>query len=260
MVQVATVRSLGQTIGNFIDLRRMESDFPHLLEGPANGDRQEDGAIEGSSVVVTLDTAKGMESSRVETESPKRLTRLQSDDEEEDMPVSIVVKADSANTLASILDALDDWGEIDEAEDGPHESKDHVERPLADQGHLEHPRRPLGESDLQHRPRQRLVVSVAHSGVGAVTSSDVRLARDCECPVFAHSVTADASASRELKTVGGGIVKALPEGAVYEREILGVGGQEGFIGRAGEGRECVVISETVGELLGEIERFVLRVR
>lgn len=218
------VRLLGQTIGNFIDHRRLENDFQHLLErGPDNDVLQE-----GDN--VNSDTTKGVES------DPKRHTRAVL--EEEDMPVSIVVKADSANTLASILDAVSDWSEVDNAEE------DNVERPLAGQE--------------QHRPSQRLLVSVARSGVGAITSSDVSLARDCECPVFAHSVTADASASRELKRVGGGIVKALPEG--YEGEIRGVGGQDGFIGRAGEGRECVVVSETVGELLGEIERFVLRVR
>lgn len=231
MIQVAMVRLLGQTMDNFIDYRRLENDFQHLLVGPDNDDRQGDGGdgvMQGDNVKLDI---KGVKSDVKRPTMPAAL-------EEEDMPVSIVVKADSANTLASILDALGDWSEIDEAKEG------HIERPL--------------EGQEKHRPSQRLLVSVARSGVGAITSSDVRLARDCECPVFAHSVTADAIASRELKAAGGGIVKALPEG--WEGEIRGVGGQEGFIGRAGEGRECVVVSETVGELLGEIERFVMRVR
>lgn len=215
----------------------------------------------------------------------------------EDMPVTIVIKADSANTLASVLDAVGDWGDVENPEERPGEQsvdEEHLPKEPSAEGRAknntaaqngaggfaaaagnetgggpqqkaQHPRPDWGEKDLQHKQRRRLVVSVARSGVGAVTTSDVRLARDCECPVFAHNVRADAAAARELKRVGGAVVNALPEGAVAgsgdeEVAVVGVGGQDGFIGRAGEGRECVVVSETVGELLGEIERFVLRVR
>lgn len=216
----------------------------------------------------------------------------------ENMPVTIVIKADSANTLASVLDAVGDWGDVENPEESSGErsaderlaeersaegspknaaQKDSGGFPGAENGRGEekgaqglrqqaqqHPRPEWGEKDLQHKQRRRLVVSVARSGVGAVTTSDVRLARDCECPVFAHNVRADAAAARELKRVGGTVVTAMPEGAAGgsgdEEVDVGVGGQEGFVGRAGEGRECVVVSETVGELLGEIERFVLRVR
>lgn len=213
-------------------------------------------------------------------ERPKRRRRRQhgvSGEEEEkdlapeDMPVTIVVKTDSANTLASVLDALGDWGDVESPEEtsanGEKHSVDFCAAETArgcDEEGPQQPRQEWGEGDLQHKQRRRLVVSVARSGVGAVTSSDVRLARDCECPVFAHNVGADAAAARELKRVGGAVVSAMPEGAVVGRDIdeagVGVGGQDGFIGRAGEGRECIVVSETVGELLGEIERFVLRVR
>lgn len=188
----------------------------------------------------------------------------------EDMPVTIVVKADSANTLASILDALGDWGDVEHADgrftqgsQGTSGGDSEASETWDKQGReepLQMLRQDWGEGDLQHKQRRRLVVSVARSGVGAVTSSDVYLARDCECPVFAHNVRTDATAARELRRVGGGVVSAIPEGTVADGANVGVGGKEGFIGRAGEGRECVVVSETVGELLGEIERFVLRVR
>ena len=270
MVQVALVRVLARTIINFVDHRRLESDFPHLLDGeevdgaPLDKERENTGERSGASDCVAEETIKDVESSRAQSTMPKRLMKQGTGHDElaqEDMPVTIVVKADSANTLASILDALDDWSDLKSSEDGPGETSSGVavDKALQDQGNQEQRNGQLGESDLQHKPRQRLLVSVARSGIGAVTSSDVRIARDCECPVFAHGVTTDASASRELKRAGGGIIKASPEGTAWERETQEIG-QEGFIGRAGEGRECVVVSETVGELLGEIERFVLRVR
>lgn len=287
----------------FVDHYRLERDFPHLLDDEGEDDETH-GSVEKKAagpengIVDQSDGAGGddddtdawvaRERAGSADERPKR-PRQGNDEEEylnpEDMPVTIVVKANTANTLASVLDALGDWGDVENFQESSSEERckghslaaEACERVsgdgLAGNGRNEEegapempqPRLPRrlewGENDLQHKQRRRLVVSVACSGVGAVTSSDVLLARDCECPVFAHNVKTDAAATKELKRVGGAVVSAMPEGAVDAEEIgVGVGGQEGFIGRAGEGRECVVVSETVGELLGEIERFVLRVR
>lgn len=255
---------------SFIDHRRLERDFPHLVgrvrsdEADDNNSRQEATDADGKCETV--------ESSPVPTRGLFERQKGIFDDEDdlapEDMPVTVVVKADSANTLASILDALGDWGDV---EDPQEISNDHFEEISVEGGgrsgerssggrETHQQRREWGEGDLQHKQRRRLLVDVAHSGVGVVTFSDVRLARDCECPVFAHNVRADATAARELRRVGGGVVAAVPEAAAVDGVDGGVGGEEGFIGRAGVGKECVVVSETVGELLGEIERFVLRVR
>ncbi len=313
-LQVASVRALACTIDDYVDHYRLERDFPHLLDSGDDGGS--DGIADG--VVQTGDEQQepprppwqqleqpvdqpagrmddgaaglvGVSSAAREAVAADPFERRQqhgvSGEEEEylapeDMPVTIVVKADSANTLASVLDALGDWGDVQSLEERPGERSAEAIRPNGEKHSVEfcaaesargcdeegpqQPRQEWGEGDLQHKQRRRLVVSVARSGVGAVTSSDVRLARDCECPVFAHNVRADAAAARELKRVGGAVVSAMPEGAVVGGEVdqagVGVGGQDGFIGRAGEGRECIVVSETVGELLGEIERFVLRVR
>lgn len=296
------MRVLARTIDTFVDHYRLERDFPHLLDNEdevdeadgsveKKGDGPEQGVIDQPDGVGGDDDGKGVSAARerVDSSDERPTRRRQGSDEEEylnpeDMPVTIVVKADTANTLASVLDALGDWGDVKNFQESSSEErcKEHLaaeacERISGDSlagnerneeegapGMLQPwlPRhQEWGEDDLQHKQRRRLVVSVACSGVGAVTSSDVRLARDCECPVFAHNVKTDAAATKELKRVGGAVVSALPEGAVGAEDIgVGVGGQEGFIGRAGEGRECVVVSETVGELLGEIERFVLRVR
>lgn len=301
-LKVAHVRALARTIDTFVDHYRLERDFPHLLDNENDDDESKgsvgekprgpkqlvvgqpgetDGGGDGTHAPAARERADS-------AEERLKLRRQKKDEEEylnpEDMPVTIVVKANSANTLTSILDALGDWGEVESFEDGGSEKRGTemllVEEVFGgrsgdglagngkndEEGALELlrplPRRQeFGEGDLQHKQRRKLLVSVARSGVGAVTTSDVRLARDCECPVFAHNVKADASAIRELKRVGGAVLPAMPEGAVGAEETgVGVGGQEGFVGRAGEGRECVVVSETVGELLGEIERFVLRVR
>lgn len=299
------MRTLAGTIDNFIDHYRLERDFSHLLDGEdadEDGEEGDDGDDEarqsdahddqdGQSELPITETDGNVDSSTpaqkriaAASERPNRRQDHNSRDEEddlapEDMPVTVVVKADSANTLASVLDALGDWGDVESLEQRQHDAFPEEEpggkageastgsgdRRKRDEnsGRVENNGQEWGEHDLQHKQRRRLVVSVARAGVGAVTSSDVRLARDCECPVFAHNVKADASASRELKRVGGGVVPALPEGAVAtndEKVDVGIGGLEGFIGRAGEGKECIVVSETVGELLGEIERFVLRVR
>lgn len=310
VVQVAQVRSLAGTIADFIDHYRLERDFSHLLGEEGEDEDEEEGDYKDDDVARSSNThgeqdvqsdlpireTDGTDGESVGSSTPgqRRVTASsewaerhqayndraaeEADLAPEDMPVTIVVKADSANTLASVLDALGDWGDVESLEqrrnyDLPEEqpgvkaraSTGNTDRSEGD-GNVEgagYTGPEWGEHDLQHKQRRRLVVSVARSGVGAVTSSDVCLARDCECPVFAHNVKADASAARELKRVGGGVVPALPESAVAagdERVDVGVGGLEGFIGRAGEGRECVVVSETVGELLGEIERFVLRVR
>ncbi|CAM9105762.1 unnamed protein product [Scytosiphon promiscuus] len=308
--KVALVRTLAGTMDNFIDHYRLERDFSHLLTEEREDEEEEEGDEETNDVYrpdahgehggpsdTTFRATDGMDGRSVGSPSPPGQTtttpasewpkpRLAysnpAEDDDlapEDMPVTIVVKADSANTLASVIDALGDWGDVqspersdpgdflgagpgDEAGEAPAGSGDR-RRDGGSPGAVQHGWQDWGEHDLQHKQRRRLVVSVARAGVGAVTSSDVRLARDCECPVFAHNVKADASASRELKRVGGGVVPALPEGAVNPGDAsvdVGVGGLEGYIGRAGEGKECVVVSETVGELLGEIERFVLRVR
>ncbi|CAN0309544.1 unnamed protein product [Pylaiella littoralis] len=300
--KVAHARALARTIDTFVDHYRLERDFPHLLDNEDDDDESKgsvgekprgpkqlvvgqpgetDGGGDGTHAPAARERADS-------AEERLKLRRQKKDEEEylnpEDMPVTIVVKANSANTLTSILDALGDWGEVESFDDGGSEKRGTemllVEEVfggrsgdgLAGNGKNDEegapellqplPRRQeFGEGDLQHKQRRKLLVSVARSGVGAVTTSDVRLARDCECPVFAHNVKADASAIRELKRVGGAVLPAMPEGAVGAEETgVGVGGQEGFVGRAGEGRECVVVSETVGELLGEIERFVLRVR
>lgn len=275
-LQVASVRALARTIDSFIDHRRLERDFPQLLEESALVDAdladEPGGPAEPSDRV---EMAKTGDPSAARNEHDQRKGLVFDDDNlsPEDMPVTIVVKADSANTLASILDALGDWGDVDHVTDDSFSTRDSQEASDGDSeasekrneegrgGPLQMPKRQdWGEGDLQHKQRRRLVVSVARSGVGAVTSSDVYLARDCESPVFAHNVRADATAARELRRVGGGVVPAMSEGTVADGADVGIGGQEGFIGRAGEGRECVVVSETVGELLGEIERFVLRVR
>lgn len=283
---------------SFVDHRRLERDFPHLLQETASGEvdlaDEPHGPGEPSDCLEEMGSTGGP-SAAARNGHEQRKGLVDDDDDDlspEEMPVTIVVKADSANTLASILDALGDWGDVEYTEDSftrdSHEtSEEYFETSdklilegggaseksnlegggASDESKLEgggervqKQRQEWGESDLQHKQRRRLIVSVARSGVGAVTSSDVYLARDCECPVFAHNVRADATAARELRRVGGGVVPAIPEGTVADGADVGVGGQEGFIGRAGEGRECVVVSETVGELLGEIERFVLRVR
>lgn len=270
---MALVRTLTRTIDGFVDHRRLERDFPQLLEDSSLGEADPADEPEPGepSDCRDMDKTGAPSSARNEHEQRKELVFDDDNLSPEDMPVTIVVKADSANTLASILDALGDWGDVDHADssfftrdlqessEGDSEAsekwdKDGRGEPLQMQRH------DWGEGDLQHKQRRRLVVSVARSGVGAVTSSDVYLARDCESPVFAHNVRADATATRELRRVGGGVVSAMSEGTVADGADVGIGGQEGFIGRAGEGRECVVVSETVGELLGEIERFVLRVR
>lgn len=311
---------MARTIDDFVDHLRLERDFPHLLDvGDDELDESSDAVLEnggdgqqqqqpeqfgeeppdrsdggdGGGIVENSSGAREARAAELGRPGRPRQHGVGGEDEEdlapEDMPVTIVIKADSANTLASVLDAVGDWGDVENPEEGSEErfAEEHLPeeehspeggpRNAAQNGtgqdsgaqglrqQAQHPRPDWGEKDLQHKQRRRLVVSVARSGVGAVTTSDVRLARDCECPVFAHNVKADAAAARELKRVGGAVVKALPEGAVAgsgseEVDVVGVGGQEGFIGRAGEGRECVVVSETVGELLGEIERFVLRVR
>lgn len=195
-------------------------------------------------------------------ERPKSLSKDDDDMATENMPVTVVVKADTANTLASIQDALGDWGDVERFQEkvegqceGHHGGCNH--EGAGGEGTREQAQtRQWGEADLQHKQRQRLVISVAHSGVGSVTSSDVRLARDCECPVFAHNVRADATAAKELRRVGGVVVAARSEGETDEDFEW----DDRRIGRAGQGRECIVVSDTVGELLGEIERFVLRVR
>lgn len=330
---------MARTIDDFIDHYRLERAFPHLLDSSGDDELDEssdEGDLEdgderptqqlqqlieeppgqpdggggggGSGIVGTSSSAAREARAADELERPERPRQHGvggGEDEEpapEDMPVTIVIKTDSANTLASVLDAVGDWGDVESPEEGSGERSvdehsaeeraagasprnaarkgaggfpaagDGRGEEEASQGRLrqqaqgqQHQRPDWGEKDLQHKQRRRLVVSVARSGVGAVTTSDVRLARDCECPVFAHNVRADAAAARELKRVGGAVLKAVPEGAVggsgdEKVHLAGVGGKEGFIGRAGEGRECVVVSETVGELLGEIERFVLRVR
>ncbi|CAB1120457.1 unnamed protein product [Ectocarpus sp. CCAP 1310/34] len=280
--QVAQVRLLARTIDNFVDHNKLDRGFAHLLRGDEDDDDlSHDGSDEddqpgrpaeqpvgtGDDVDYSETTLKS--TARSPEPSSRRRSNLEQQEElaPEDMPVTIVVKTDNANTLASVLDALGDWGDVDNSTENVGEQLAAEASDSNPEGVLERVRRKKPqewrEDDLQHKQRRRLLVSVAHSGVGAVTSSDVRLARDCECPVFAHNVRTDASATRELKRVGGGVVPALPEGAaaaVGEEVSVGIGGQEGFIGRAGEGRECVVVSETVGELLGEIERFVLRVR
>lgn len=279
-----------RTIDRFIDHWRLKRDFPNLLrpvEEHADSllKYEPDDCVDPNHPqaegVVTLKSnppepitgGAGLQQARGPT-----YVRLPVDEKDlapEDMPVTIVVKADSANTLASILDALGDWGDVENPEENSEENSEGVslleknvckgwkedEDRVAVEGLTEKKQRQeWGEGDLQHKQRQRLIVSVARSGVGAVTSSDVFIARDCECPVFAHNVKADTAASRELKRVGGRIVAALPEGTVAGDVVTGVGGHERFLGRAREGRESVVVSETVGELLGEIERFVLRVR
>lgn len=275
------MRVLARTVDNFVDQNRLDREFAHLLDGDEDDDDQSyDGSDEedqpgrpaeqpdGTDDDVDCSETTLRSTARSPEPSNGRRTNLEQDEElaPEDMPVTIVVKADNANTLASVLDALGDWGDVENPTENAGEQLAAEESESNPEGFLERvPRRQpqeWGEGDLQHKQRRRLLVSVAHAGVGAVTSSDVRLARDCECPVFAHNVRTDASATRELKRVGGGVVPALPEAAVAvgEEVSVGIGGQEGFIGRAGEGRECVVVSETVGELLGEIERFVLRVR
>lgn len=325
--QVALVRVLARTIDDFVDHYRLERDFHHLLDSwdheleessdegleDGNGERQTQhpeqfieeppGRPHGGIVGTSLPSRETRAADELDHVKRPRQLGAGGEEEEylapEDMPVTIVIKADSANTLASVLDAVGDWGDVENPEDSPGEhpvdgrlpekhcaegspgnaaQKSSECSPAAGNGREEEeggqglrqqaqcPRLDWGEKDLQHKQRRRLVVSVARSGIGAVTTSDVRLARDCECPVFAHNVRADAAAARELRRVGGAVVKAMPEGAVggggdeEEAGVVGVGGREGFIGRAGEGRECVVVSETVGELLGEIERFVLRVR
>lgn len=298
---MALVRALTRTIDSFIDHRRLERDFPHLLleedtSSEASLTKEPDGPGEpyftrGADKTGAPSAAGQGEPSfgggtgkmgapSAEGNGHEQRKGLAVDHDgslsEEDMPVTIVVKADSANTLASILDALGDWGDVERAKNDfprdsqePSTSQENSEETSEGRGSWDEDgrreavqiqRQDWGEGDLQHKQRRRLVVSVARSGVGAVTSSDVVLARDCECPVFAHNVSADAAAARELRRVGGGVVPAIAEGVMTDGADVGVGGQEGFIGRAGEGRECVVVSETVGELLGEIERFVLRVR
>ncbi|CAM9255833.1 unnamed protein product [Hapterophycus canaliculatus] len=294
--KVAQVRTLAGTIDSFIDHYRLEREFAHLLDsedGEKNegeGDDKDDDVdqpdteTDGTDHESVGSPAMGQRKASAVSEWSKRRQAYNDRAEEdyltpEDMPVTIVVKADSANTLASVLDALGDWGDVESLEQSnsdafPDEKPgDKAGEAYAGSGERRednenvqgpgHTGQEWGEHDLQHKQRRRLVVSVARSGLGAVTSSDVRLARDCECPVFAHNVKTDASAAKELKRVGGSVVPALPEGAVVAgggRIDVGVGGLEGFVGRAGEGKECVVVSETVGELLGEIERFVLRVR
>ncbi|CAN0052680.1 unnamed protein product, partial [Ectocarpus sp. 12 AP-2014] len=280
--KVAQVRLLARTIDNFIDHNKLDREFAHLLGGDEDDDDQShDGSDEDDQPGRPAEQPDGTDDDvdysettlRSTTRSPEPSNRRRSNLEEqeelapEDMPVTIVVKTDNANTLASVLDALGDWGDVENPTENVGEQLAAETSDSNPEGVLERVRRrqpqEWGEGDLQHKQRRRLLVSVAHSGVGAVTSSDVRLARDCECPVFAHNVRTDASATRELKRVGGSVVPALPEGAavaVGEEVSVGIGGQEGFMGGAGEGRECVVVSETVGELLGEIERFVLRVR
>ncbi|CAM9222679.1 unnamed protein product [Ectocarpus fasciculatus] len=281
--KVAQVRALARTVDNFVDHNKLDKEFAHLLDRDEDHDDQShDGSDEDDQSGRPLEQPDGTgddvdysettlrSTARSPEQSNRRRHNLEEEEElaPEDMPVTIVVKTDNANTLASVLDALGDWGDVENPTENVGEQHFAAEAPESSpEGDLERvrQRRPQewGEGDLQHKQRRRLLVSVAHSGVGAVTSSDVRLARDCECPVFAHNVRTDASATRELKRVGGGVVPALPEGgavAVGEEVSIGIGGQEGFIGRAGEGRECVVVSKTVGELLGEIERFVLRVR
>lgn len=248
----------------------MEVDFTHLVEDISNETEEADDSEETVEAVTPDGDTESPSARSGAFARPKGLFDDEDEVAPEDMPVTIVVKADSANTLASILDALGDWGDVETQEEMTTEA---LETPSeaapagsasgsreAIVGEMKSTRYEWGEGDLQHKQRQRLVVSVARSGVGAVTTSDVRLARDCECPVFAHNVKADAAAAKEIKRVGGEVLSAVPEGVVVEGIGAGVGGKEGFIGRAGEGRECVVVSETVGELLGEIERFVLRVR
>lgn len=72
--------------------------------------------------------------------------------------------------------------------------------------------------------------------------------RNAKIQVFAHNVKPDSQANKRLQQKGWSVVSAAPEGALdHPRSASWAGGQ-------------VVVSETVGELLGEIERFVLSVR
>lgn len=266
-VKVARVRVLARRIDNFVDHRKLARDFQHLLEEDPtdeNDGQNETDVFDADGNVTDENRVESREppAKKRALERPKRLSKDDDDMAPENMPVTVVVKADTANTLASIQDALGDWGDVERFQEnvegqsegnpggGSHEGV--AGQRTRDQEQT----RQWGEADLQHKQRRRLVISLAHSGVGSVTSSDVRLARDCECPVFAHNVRADASAAKELKRVGGVVVAARSEeeaGEDFEWD-------DRRIGRAGQGRECIVVSDTVGELLGEIERFVLRVR
>lgn len=66
--------------------------------------------------------------------------------------------------------------------------------------------------------------------------------------MFAHNVQPDRVARKTLRRTGRSVIAAAPESTVPD--------DSGIVYKRGE----VVVSETVGELLGEIERFVLRVR
>lgn len=266
------MRKLAGDIDSFVDHTKVERDFRHLLEEDPTADetdsRNETDAFDANGNDTDENASESCETPtrRSAPERPKSLLEEDDDMAPENMPVTVVVKADTANTLASILDALGDWGDVEriqvnvagqcEGNPGDGGSHEDARREKGRGGVGQEQPKQWGEADLQHKQRQRLVVSVARSGVGAVTSSDVRLARDCACPVFAHNVRADATAAKELRRVGGGLVTAAPEGETGGSSEW----DDSRIGRAGKGRECVVMSETVGELLGEIERFVLRVR
>lgn len=222
-----------------VDHVRVEREFSHLL------DREDCGSItepapdmamggENGSFAPHDGSPRGDPEPVLGVGVPSRLGRFVEEEEEleqEDMPVTVVIKADSANTLASLVDALRDCRDL-ELEDGD-----------ADQGTPDE-----GKSERGWRPRQRLVVSLARARVGAVTSSDIQLARDCESPVFAHNVAPDSTALKALRQRGSGVVAAAPEGdTTHPRSAAWAGGE-------------VVVSETVGELLGEIERFVVSAR
>lgn len=214
---------------HFIDQLRLEMEFGHLAAEELNA----------LPVNVTESAERAADIVPVEnSELDNELDRFQipetteDDLAEENTPIAVVVKADSANTLASVLDALRDCREF-KIQCREHDMDKNLTASDND------------TEDCGWRPKRRLFVSVARARIGAVTSSDVKLAKDCESPVFAHNVRPDSSAMRTLRRTGGTVVAAAPEGNIaHHRSDAWVGGE-------------VVISETVGELLGEIERFAL---
>lgn len=272
--QVAHVRTLAATIDESIDHRRLEMEFPalhgvtgtsHRGSEPEPSDYSTDDDENGYDVETeaefedweeeeAAEADKYMSNNRQEDEETQsaneislrestlkalRAKALEAGEDQlvqKDMPVTVVVKADSANALASIMDAIGDWRDWQEQRPEQESQKTGIDLSNVD------------EKERGWRPKQRLAVSVARSGIGAVTSSDVKLAEDCESPVFAHNVRPDWAANKTLRKTGRSIIAAAAEGTIPDDSDADY--------KRGE----VVVSETVGELLGEIERFVMRVR
>ncbi|CAM9168684.1 unnamed protein product [Choristocarpus tenellus] len=214
--KVVLVRKLEVMMKEFIDHYKLEKEGQVLAEEEISGslgyddDTEDEEYEEIEGEVGNGNLSRDSESSfyPIVSESCSQVAVHNELEEYNGSIPMVVVKTDTANTLASVLDALHDWGASDGA----------------------------------------TVVKVVHASVGAVTSANILLAKDCECAVFAHNVRLDATAKKELGRWGR-VVASSPL-----RTILSEGAS--IPQGKGNGKQVgVVVAETVEELLLEIKHF-----